>query len=405
MRDTGGSQCRGTHIENMNETSLPKRVWILGAGFSRPLGGPLLADLLSDRALHQIRLRYGAKGEELVEARPSRMVKWLYDLGNPKIEGRLLSGYEDWDKSSYPPDINIHRTWDNAEDFLVWLDDAANNRHGNATQEYQWILTEATRLANRGPAELPTFLSPPKSNKLWWSELPAKLTWRHAKLLLAAETSAFLYKHDTRLDLEKWFPIVNWIESLTCSDVILSFNYDRVIECADQQHARSESNQQICVPTNKEFLNNAKGLMPLLLKLHGSASWQLRDSNIVDTACLELSDGKFDTMIACPGQSKLDSTTGALAFLWEPVAATISEADEVWIIGYSFPRSDTYTKSTILGAIRDNPNDPKINIIVGQSNPDAVRVREMLGLVVRSPTNIRVLEMWTEDYLATIAFR
>ena len=29
-----------------------KRVWILGAGFSQPLGGPLLTQLFAERQLH-----------------------------------------------------------------------------------------------------------------------------------------------------------------------------------------------------------------------------------------------------------------------------------------------------------------------------------------------------------------
>src|SRR5690349_5186392 len=72
-----------------------KRVWIVGSGFSRPLGGPLLADLFSRRFQTRVAARFPTLGHapETIE---------LYEFFHFGLR---------------------EKHFEHAEDFLVLLDD------------------------------------------------------------------------------------------------------------------------------------------------------------------------------------------------------------------------------------------------------------------------------------------
>jgi hypothetical protein len=64
-----------------------RRVWILGAGFSRSLGGPLMGDLLSLGALRDITALYG----EHLNAQHAELVFYLFHCGAGFPDGPLTN--------------------------------------------------------------------------------------------------------------------------------------------------------------------------------------------------------------------------------------------------------------------------------------------------------------------------
>src|SRR5690349_15185217 len=88
-----------------------KRVWILGAGFSRALGGPLMNDLLSVAAWRQVLALYQTQ----IGREDADLVFWLFHYG-----WRFQEGSPD-------PDISGagERRWQDAEQFLETLDRAS----------------------------------------------------------------------------------------------------------------------------------------------------------------------------------------------------------------------------------------------------------------------------------------
>jgi len=99
------------------EMSKNKIAWVLGAGFSAPLGGPMLKDLFSLALHHEVSAMY--KFTETTAYNPDVQymddVMWLYHYGRRFEQGRLTP----WITSAVgnfqePGEI----LWDHAEQFL-----------------------------------------------------------------------------------------------------------------------------------------------------------------------------------------------------------------------------------------------------------------------------------------------
>ena len=87
-------------------SSTDKRVWILGAGFSQPLGGPLLA--------HLFRLeRHGSCHSAFPANEFPQLGDTLYNLQTCYHWGRTEAGH-----------------WEDAEQFLAYVDDAYVGQDG-----------------------------------------------------------------------------------------------------------------------------------------------------------------------------------------------------------------------------------------------------------------------------------
>lgn len=96
-------------------------VWILGAGFSRPLGGPMLAELLAPDSLQNLRATYEEKYERLFDKAAS-IAHWLFSYGTRFAAGKLDAQYRSrWVDNSLWQSVGERLWWD-AEDYLDYLD-------------------------------------------------------------------------------------------------------------------------------------------------------------------------------------------------------------------------------------------------------------------------------------------
>lgn len=106
-------------------------VWILGAGFSRPLGAPLLPDLLSTSSVHKVASVYPNCFP--YEGSIWRLVPAIYEAG----------------ASRHPACFQAQ--WEHAEEFLERLDLAGEKDSHEATNLNAFLnrlFTHWTRLGN-----------------------------------------------------------------------------------------------------------------------------------------------------------------------------------------------------------------------------------------------------------------
>ena len=154
-------------------------VWLLGAGFSKPLGGPLFSELLSERT------------EQWARA-------WF------SIRGLSPERFPDGVANIYAHGQSEH-LWENPEECLALIDEARLDRVAMAVIE----------------AAFSRAIGKVNIERLW-----ASMTH-----FVGAATSHYVDRVSTAKDLpEAWQPYLLWANTLSELDSIISFNYDRVVE-------------------------------------------------------------------------------------------------------------------------------------------------------------------------------
>lgn len=326
---------------------MAKRVWVLGAGFSRSLGGPLLGDLLSYRSRMGLSFQFG-NHPHLYKSDLSNAMYWLYDIGRHRA---LLPA----------PNITGDAEWEHAEQFLVFLDRAVQ---GDSV--CRSTIEQALHASLPGEAKV------------------ADLD-RIARQVIAAECVMFLRR--LRDNDEAWSPYVTWKSTLRDDDVIISFNYDLVPERLG-----------LVAPCSIDEL--ARTATPVI-KLHGSVSWQLNDLG-ERILILQHDDALVEgakPLIATPGGSKLE-VTKTLGFLWDFAKRALADAKEVRFVGYRFPPSDVFAYTELLSAIERNEHGPDIGIVLGpEPGADANRLLLVCQAITKSGGHVRHFSLAAEHFL------
>jgi hypothetical protein len=370
--------------------AMNKRVWILGAGFSQPLGGPLLKDLF--------RLEPPSTWEN---AFPSEEFPGLSDT----IYGLQTCFYWGRERAGY---------WEDAEEFLAYVDEAWSG--GEGLKHKKTNLQELIRAAER-----PYFRTPA-------SYLP--LSDRHQALLsenlylatvraLAAQCHGFLLGSHPDVD-EKWLPFRSWATSLDPRfDVILTFNYDRVIRAIDPH----KKFFQLLLPGEQESPTRVS-----VFRLHGGIDWKVGDDRVesVDDPLDLLRSKDARIAIAPPGRRKAHFVENHLEPLWRQAEYHLSRSDTVFFIGYGFPKSDPLALRRILGALKEVVSEKGLvardfHIVLGPEDTSLARrvvallqpctagrplvmvpPAAPLSSVTSSHTALRIKQhpLWTQDFLA-----
>lgn len=351
-------------------------VWILGAGFSQPLGGPLLTDLFSKRSKMDLRALYpDVFSSALTDGIPD-----LYEkgLGN--------GGYE--------------RRWGDGEAFLDALDGAARKPEGPLATR---LLGLATLSGVRGVSIRDLSVA--------------------ARRTIAAECCAFLEGVET--SSERWQPFTDWAKELDDRDTLLTFNYDRVIETAC-----SAANTRLHIAKGVNNANAKTGdgglMVPTLVKLHGSVDWK-RVADGAEVRAEVQQDPRFalrcapdDMLVATPGPTKKE-TAGELANLWSYAENRLLKASVVVLIGFRFPPSDAAIRRQIVDALAANDLEERphlsVHVVLGPDTcaPDTKRTVRMLefacrrrgrnqvapGAVSPRPSfSVDVHPLWGQDFLS-----
>lgn len=352
-------------------------VWILGAGFSKPLGGPLLRDLLTTSGRHNVRAAFPA-------------------LANT-IDGPRKDVHRVYDRFKYTDEHHPgERLWRDAEEFLDYLDTAALG----------------------GPA---------RDRLLQFAELkdykpdPVKALADGARSMVAAECAAFLVGADP--GTERWRSHVHWFESLGPNDTIITFNYDLVLERLDRV---APGRIEVALPGRR-----LSGRCARVLKLHGSIDWKRtpRAPGKVefDTAqegdSFPLVANPDELAVATPGPSK-STRSGELEPLWTAAETAIKQATAVVFVGYRFPPTDAIARLRLLRALAANDRTYlAVHTVLGPrlGEDDTVRMRHLLHSAMqqaaRVPANPKQIDhngrsrcftvvqhpLWAQDFLGYVA--
>jgi hypothetical protein len=332
-----------------------KTAWILGAGFSRSLGGPLLTELLLPRSREDIKAHFPSFCEGL--SAEANLVWDLYSYGCNFKYGR---------PSGISSKVVGENLWDDAEAFLDYLDSISRRKDDASRQRISNLFSAIDGPSNPSPSTV-QFIN------------------AVARKIIAAECALFL--RNAEPTTERWSPYQKWIKQLTKNDTLISFNYDLVIE-------RLSRDINVILPGNEKAPRQKEG--PSLLKLHGSINWKrLSDSYTVTIGDEEhaISCAPQEMCIATPGPSKAEATS-QLSSLWELAESAIQEADAIFFVGYRFPQSDATSRERLLTAIinnkpqQDRQGTPKsifMHIVLGPdlSHKDVVRMTQLLQHIGR----------------------
>ncbi|MBI5611303.1 MAG: hypothetical protein HY902_20685, partial [Deltaproteobacteria bacterium] len=176
------------------------KVWILGAGFSAALGGPLLPDLLAPAPLAALRAKHSRS--------------WMADTGSLAVGELYSSG------------INSN-LWSDAEAFLACLTSIeSGDEHAN-------LMVLWTTVAKRyGLHSVP--YPEAESGPPW--QFGYDFLRARVPALVAAQCMEFVQA--SRAKVETWLPYERWARSLGPEDVVISFNYDQVVETVFSQVGR-----------------------------------------------------------------------------------------------------------------------------------------------------------------------
>jgi hypothetical protein len=377
---------------------MAKTVWILGAGFSKSLGGPLMPDLLSLESLRRVVVTY-AKDEPIHS----------YLTHAPGIVQLYSSGCRDLSHLEAE-----ERQWSHAEEFIERLDILAAYGVDEQLENFR----EFCRHAGAGLTK--QFLS---------EKGPDVHELRDCAIrMLAGECCEFLNHSDTTQ--ERWRSYKKWADALQAeTDTVLTFNYDRVLEHIaykpDPQNARGAlHNMWIPSPSELEQVLAGQETPPgaLVLKLHGSVDWIIFKGKIChakDTATAFRDNGakaniaalhchRDQLAIATPGPTKQDMISGGkgLASLWAKAEKEIRGAQRLVFIGYKIPPTDAYTRDWFIRNLRMNQQIASSKQLQVQAvlGPDISQVdmQRLEGLLrsIHSRIHVQPMPLYGEDYLA-----
>lgn len=361
-----------------------KVVWILGAGFSRSLGGPLFSELFTRESLEIIFDTYN----------PDQPIHQAFDL----IVRLYLCGAGTVplsERTKKYARIASSNHWDNSEHFIDKLNFAAKS--DPITSEYK--LFEKRLHEVRKTLKISTYTD--------FRSLVVPAT-----KLLAAECSAFL-ENNPRTN-EKWLPYKRWASLLNSNHTIISFNYDCVLEKLRDRIHHENGNETIFIPTPTEVhKGNVSKDKAIVYKLHGSVDWfrdmdeirHLRDYPATDKHFLAVND----LALATPGPSKQELIKDThLGSVWDKASQAIEAAKAIVFLGYRFPPTDSISRGRILGCIRNNflthHREPLIHTVLGShtANDDSTRLLALLTQIGIVRGSIAQKPMGAEDYIDTL---
>lgn len=384
------------------QAAAPKRVWILGAGFSRSLGGPLMGDLLSLSARHLLLTLY----RQQISEPDAQLIFWLYHCGAGFPEGFPVADLE----------MRSDRRWHDAEDFLAVLDagDSDPAKEALISDVYAQLINSrhAALLRERYPSVF-------AGHRL---RQPHELL-SLAKRVIAASCSGFLHRVtlESARAKERWLSYQQWLGLLGATDTIITFNYDRVIELL-QPTLNGVTRSAFVAGVNENTEDETRAAIagrPSLLKLHGSVNWSLQGGRIHshewDPALL---NGSFELALATPGDGKMKMAGGTLQRLWNRAESALRDADVATLLGFRFPQADAFPRDRLLGALRENEKEHlQVHVVLGpEQNADVRRVLALLRWPVRASQatfdqvadysrEVIAHSMWAEDFLSVWAGR
>lgn len=323
---------------------LYRRVWVLGAGFSRSLGGPTLANLFVPEP-------------------------WFSTLALcPEEEFKTLAQDINTAKVIFNWGRTTQSQWTDAEQFLAFVDAARGGDLAKAR-----LLQMLANTAQEWDPVADANINP----HAWVRESASDLR-RIVRRALATETSMFSIASE--LSDEQSIPYLEWVESLDPAyDTVVTFNYDLTLELLG-----AAGGDKLAVLLPDEEVPEKK--VPVF-KLHGSVDWTKVDKGIerVDRAKI-LKEPGFVPEIAAPGRSKAPGRIAPFPKLWTKARLALERASWVGFIGYRFPPTDALAVQFFRQSLAGESGGAigygrRFEIVLGDNiqAPEVQRLQALLG--------------------------
>lgn len=326
-----------------------KHAYIVGAGFSRPLGGPLFTDLLT--------MEYWKVHSDMEISDDIRQCLVLLH----RAEGR-------------PIDEILGLTERlNAEEVIALLEWCSRNP---ATKRASLVCDAFPVI----PAKLKY-----KTNEEFLTVLNTQL-----KRLIACQCNSFTQLLEA--DSDTTAPYKSWLQGLTSDDTIITFNYDTAIETL----AFTCGIEFPRAPT--EYKSN----QPRIIHVHGCVDWIKSGNKLLYEHQGYLRDN--DLCIGLPGLEKAKITEIAeMKSLWMSMRHAINEAEVVSIVGYSMPATDNMARQAILASLK---HGQRVNFVLGGDSFTSGRMQSLIQPIVGTDSfglsRAVDLKMYAQDYLPNI---
>jgi hypothetical protein len=330
-------------------------VYILGAGFSVPLGGPLFTQLMTVELQHL-----------------------SSDLGIPEQHRVVIAGMHlNLDNAMAPRSIDLsmgrrHRPL-NAEELLEMIDWAQRNPTHRKAKLFERLLPQKPGHVYDIGAELVGVI-------------------KHLKRTIACQCQSFLTEIED--DSERLEPYLTWFKNLSSNDTIITFNYDTAIERISQLAGRQ-------LPAKPASYQSD---LPRLIKLHGSVDWYFGAGGIEHKSDAYKQD--LDIAIGMPGRGKSKLTEDpTFRDLWAVASQEITNADIVSLIGYSMPATDNKARAMIVNSLAVNRNlNRRVNLVLGPDSGTvrANRIVSIMQPVIGDTLAVYDLPMFAQDYIERI---
>ena len=319
-------------------------VWIIGSGFSKSLGGPLLNDLLSERSGNEARARlielasaYGVIDRLMMDAsKPGDEIPNYHAVY--EVFAQHLRGSEESKGKA------VH--WENAEEFLTFVDSTSDDA--------------ARREILRG------WLHARDDHDVG--------TFRRQVVRAIATECQFVQTASVKND-EAWSPYIRWANRLDAkTDAIITFNYDLVLETlgdsklAPQLHRRGVASR--APGTDLSYVP--------IYKLHGSVDWyhSAQGEFRTDIDFLRAINSGLSPLIGTPGIGKRAVRDRFLGSIWNKAWMMLQQADVIVFLGYRSPPSDPDARTFILDGIstpegKDGaPRHRRVHLVLGPNTSD-----------------------------------
>lgn len=305
----------------------PRTVWILGSGFSKGVGAPLLYELLSEKGQ--------LLATEVFPRIPSRVkVYELFLNSGPRSMGAKF--------------------WDHAEDFLDIVDSATDP---GSSPRKEFIKKQVERIAG-------TTITVQEFRDL-------------AVLAIASEVESHVQMGS--LKSEAWQPYLHWARQLTTQDSVITFNYDTLLEKLGRDPQTNFLKEDgVHWPGNRRAI---PAELCSIFKLHGSADWAWDSQNprkqfdVIPVGGFHFNDG-YRPLIGTPGATKQHHVDEHFKGIWKQAMAKLSAAEVIVFMGYRFPPSDSFARRQLLGALQLNmTNYLRVHTVLGPDVRDTATVR------------------------------
>lgn len=329
-------------------------VYLLGAGFSADAGLPTIADFLNQ-------MRDSAD--------------WLTQQGR-QAELAAVGAVLEFRHNAAAAGYRVNVDLDNIEDLFSL---AAALPQQAVSRNVQAAIGATLNYSQRRsrPPEVRMRVSPARG----WLITPA---WRAAARRVSPASHD---SEDVECSVYDYYASV--LAGRTSStdnpnrNVVITFNYDLLLEEALDLLAipfcYGLGSENVTYDSTARSIPEPEGGSLLILKLHGSLNWGLREDRSITVF------GSYDDAIAASGHPYLvpptweKSVSGPTRTVWQRALQALTDATRLIVVGFSFRPGDAHLKYLLAAGLMQNSALRHIVVV----NPRATRLTSQIQSVLR----------------------